>query len=133
MEPTTGQSYPIKSFRDLVVWQKAMRLCEAVYTASAEFPDAERYGLTSQIRRAAVSVPSNMAEGYGRNRTKDYLRYLRIARGSLYELETQLLLAARLHFADADHIGPCGQQIAECDRMLNALERAIRDGRKSRD
>lgn len=123
----------INSFRDLIVWQKAMVLCEAAYAVSSGFPDTERFGLTAQLRRAAVSVPSNIAEGYGRNRTRDYLRYLGMARGSLYELETQLTLAARLGFTDTDRIGACAAKIAECDRMLNALVRAIEDGSKADD
>ena len=84
----------IKSYRDLFVWQKAMELVTAVYAIPKVFPKEEQYGLTAQIRRSAVSVPSNIAEGYGRNSTLDYTRFLQIARGSLYELQTQLEIAA---------------------------------------
>ncbi len=85
-------SAEIRSFRDLVVWQKAMVLVEHVYGFSKLFPSDERYGLTAQIRRAAVSVPSNIAEGYGRHSTSDYIRFLQISLGSLNELQTQLEL-----------------------------------------
>jgi len=79
----------IKSYRDLFVWQKAMELVTAVYTITKDFPKEELYGLTAQIRRSAVSVPSNIAEGYGRKSTLEYIRLLQIACGSLYELQTQ--------------------------------------------
>ena len=78
----------IKSYRDLVVWQKAMELVTDVYELTKSFPKEELYGLTSQIRRSAVSVPSNIAEGYGRNSTQDYIRFLQIACGLLYKTQT---------------------------------------------
>ncbi len=117
----------IRSFRDLVAWQKGMDLCQQVYAISARFPADERYGLTAQMRRAAVSVPSNIAEGYGRNRTLDYLRFLNMALGSLYELETQLLLAIRLRFASGDDLCPGMELVRELDRVLCGLIRAVRD------
>ena len=80
----------IKSFRDLMVWQKSMQLVTDLYRLTSDFPKTESYGLTSQLRRAAVSVPSNIAEGYGRHSTSDYIRFLQIAIGSLYELQTQV-------------------------------------------
>jgi four helix bundle protein len=80
----------MKSYRDLIVWQKAMSLVVDVYKITEYFPDAEKFGLTSQIKRCSVSIPSNIAEGYGRNYTKDYIRFLQIARGSLFECQTQL-------------------------------------------
>ncbi|RPI59311.1 MAG: four helix bundle protein, partial [Planctomycetaceae bacterium] len=78
---------PIRSYKDLQVWQKSMELAGQIYEATQKFPADERFGLTSQLRRAAVSVPSNIAEGYGRGTRKDYKRFLQVARGSLYELE----------------------------------------------
>jgi len=117
----------IRSFRDLIAWQKAMDLCQRVYDVSRRFPPDERYGLTAQTRRAAVSVPSNIAEGYGRHRTHDYLRFLNVALGSLCELETQLLLAVRLEFTGRDDIGGCMELLREVDRVLSALIRAVRD------
>jgi len=117
----------IRSFRDLVVWQKAMDLCRAVYALSSGFPTDERFGLTAQVRRAAVSVPSNIAEGYGRQRTNDYLRFLGMALGSLCEVETQVVLAVPLGFVPADNVGPCVESIRNVDRLLCALMRAVRD------
>ena len=88
----------MKTYRDLIVWQKSMVLVTEVYKISKEFPNDETYGLTSQIRRCAVSIPSNIAEGYGRNSTNDYIHFLRIATGSLYELQTQMEIALNLHY-----------------------------------
>ena len=85
----------VRSYRDLVVWQRAMELAQAVYELTGTWPREEIYGLTSQVRRAAVSVPSNIAEGQGRASTKEFLNYLSIAYGSLMECETQALLAER--------------------------------------
>lgn len=92
----------LRTYRDLLVWQKAMELAEQVYALSVTFPPDERFGLTSQLRRAAVSVPANIAEGYGRNSRGEYLQHLGISRGSLRETETLLLLSERLKLtADA--------------------------------
>ena len=87
-----------RNYRDLIAWQKAMDLVEAVYRTTAEFPREECYGLTAQIRRAAVSIPSNIAEGQGRRTRKEFLRFLSIAHGSLREVETQVLIAERLGY-----------------------------------
>jgi four helix bundle protein len=115
----------IRSFRDLVAWRKGIELCKRVYRLSAGFPDAERFGLTSQIRRAAVSVPSNIAEGYGRRSKQDYLRFLDISRGSLAEVYTQLVLAEELEFASKDRVGPGLELADEADRVLFGLIRAV--------
>ena len=88
----------IKTYRDLIVWQKSMNLITEVYKISANFPPNEVYGLCSQIRRSAISIPSNIAEGYGRKSTGDYKRFLQIALGSLFELETQIEIAFNLSF-----------------------------------
>lgn len=88
----------MKSYRDLIVWQKGMTLVVDIYKITKYFPDEEKFGLTSQIRRCVVSIPSNIAEGYGRNYTKDYVRFLQIARGSLFECQTQLEIAVNLNF-----------------------------------
>ncbi|MEM1308251.1 MAG: four helix bundle protein [Cyanobacteria bacterium P01_H01_bin.153] len=90
----------IQSYRDLEVWQKGMALAEVCYRVTKTFPQAEVYGMVSQIRRAAVSIPDNIAEGYGREYRNDYVRFLRIAQGSLKELETHLLLAVRVELID---------------------------------
>ena len=88
----------IKSYRDLIAWQKSRDLALAVYKQTAKLPPEERFGLTAQTRRCAVSVPSNIAEGWGRGATQDYIRFLRNARGSLYELSTQIELCMRLEY-----------------------------------
>ena len=111
----------IKSFRDLVVWQKAMNLVELIYALTKQFPADERYALTSQVKRASVSVPSNIAEGYGRNSTIDYIRFLRISLGSVYELDTQLELAIRLQFARVEETKDALELCAEIEKMLVAL------------
>lgn len=117
----------IRSHRDLVVWQKGMDLVTEVYRLTQKFPDAERFGLVSQLRRASVSVPSNIAEGYGRGSTADYIRFLRGSRGSLYEIDTQLLIAARLNYiAQSDYEGIL-ERINECGRMLAALIRTLNE------
>jgi four helix bundle protein len=92
----------INSYRDLMVWQKAMSLVTEVYAITGNFPSSEMYGLTSQIRRSAVSVPSNIAEGYGRNSTGDYKRFLQIAVGSLFELQTQIEISFNLNYITKD-------------------------------
>lgn len=118
-----GKRAIVRTFRDLLVWQKGMLLAKTVYEASKQFPPDERFGLTSQVRRAAVSVPSNIAEGHARQSRPDYLRCLRIARGSLAEVGTQLELASQLgYLRSPSHI------LALCDelaRMLQALIRAL--------
>jgi four helix bundle protein len=88
----------LTNYRDLEVWQAAIDLVETIYKLTKEFPRDERFGFTSQIQRAAVSIPSNIAEGYGRSHRGDYLRHLSVAKGSLAELETQLVVAVRLSF-----------------------------------
>lgn len=115
----------IKSYRDLEVWQRAFELSLAVYDATRQMPADERFGLTSQIRRSAVSVPSNIAEGFGRGSRVDYTRFLKMARGSLYELETQLLIAASRGWLDAEiQLSPLctstGQMLAA---LISTLEK----------
>lgn len=121
----------IRSYRDLRVWQKAMDLAAACYQATRRFPKEELYGMTSQIRRASVSVAANIAEGHGRNNRGDYIQFLRIAQGSLKELETHLLLSQRLSMCAAGEVDPI---LDECDaigRMLRALIRSLQAGKKS--
>ncbi|MGH8025896.1 MAG: four helix bundle protein [Pseudoxanthomonas sp.] len=103
----------------LDVWKDSMRLARDIYRVSASFPDSERFGLTAQIRRCAVSVPSNIAEGAGRGTPKEYARHLRIARGSLMELDTQLWIARDLGFID--NTSEVNQLIQRIAAMLNAL------------
>ena len=90
----------MKTFRDLIAWQKAMLLAKEVYALTTTLPDNERFGLTAQMRRAAVSVPSNLSEGAARNGSREYINFLGISLGSLAELETQAIIASRLEYAD---------------------------------
>lgn len=117
----------VKSYRDLVVWQKAIALVTAVYTLTRGFPKEEMYGLAQQIRRSAVSVPSNIAEGGSKRSTKDYIRFLNIAYGSLSELETQLMIAVNLGFANDKIVDNLLQNTAEIGKMLNALINKLED------
>ena len=115
----------INSYRELKVWQKAMDVVESVYRLSITLPESERYGLRTQSQRAAVSIPSNIAEGFGRGSSADYCRFLTIARGSLMELETQLALMVRLGLIDRNHMLPVWEQCQEVGRMLTALRTSI--------
>jgi len=109
-------------YRDLVAWQKSMSLAEAIYRETAAFPLEERYGLTAQMRRAAVSVPSNIAEGQGRHSTdSEFVRFLAIAHGSLCELDTQLELASRLQLLSAEAAKRVRPVSEEVGRVLNGL------------
>lgn len=112
---------PIRSYRDLLVWQKSMTLVTRVYLLSRVFPKEETYGLTAQIRRAAVSIPSNIAEGFGRYSTPDYVRFLQMASGSLFELQTQLEIARNLDLIKEASFGELYSTTAEIERMLGSL------------
>ena len=116
----------LQSYRDLLVWQRAMELAVLAYRLTENFPKREVYGLASQLRRASVSVPSNIAEGYGRGGRKEYLQFLAIAQGSLKELETQVILAERLMFATSSQ---CKRLLPDSEvvgKMLGALIRSLR-------
>lgn len=115
----------VKSYRDLVAWQRARELVKEVYLLTASFPIGERFGLVSQMDRAAVSIPSNIAEGYGRSTTQDYLKFLRIARGSAYELETQLVLAVDLGLCDDARARRIAGLLQEVIRVLQGLVTAL--------
>ena len=116
----------IRTFRDLLVWQKSMALVTEVYRASAEFPTHERYGLSSQIRRCAVSIPSNIAEGFGRHSTTDYIRFLTIANGSLYELQTQVEIALNLEYMESNIYDTLHEQTREIERMMSSLIQSLK-------
>lgn len=115
----------IKSFKDLLVWQKAFELVLAVYAATRSFPSDERFGLTSELRKTARSLPYNIAEGHKRPTTADYLRFLGIAAGSGGELETQLLLAERLAYLTPDQAEDLLDRYREVERMLAGLVRSL--------
>ncbi|MEQ8847593.1 four helix bundle protein [Botrimarina sp.] len=116
----------VSSFRDLKVWRLGVEISLAVYRVTTNFPDHERFGLTAQLRRAAVSIPSNVAEGNARESTKDYLRHLSIASGSLAEIETQLLIATELGFIDTGDYDDLISLCEEESRMLRSLQHALR-------
>ena len=114
---------PIRSFRDLIVWQRGMELAKTIYQWTERMPAEEKFGLTRQIRRAAVSIPSNIAEGYARNSKVDYIRFLRIARGSIAELMTQIELAVDLH--PMQRSNRVDDLLTETDRLLNGLIQSL--------
>jgi four helix bundle protein len=111
----------VESHRDLIVWQKAMRLAVEVYRLTATFPCSEEYRITAQITRAAASVPANIAEGHARSTRRDYANFLAIAKGSLAETETFVLLALELQFTTSDQAGATLDLIQEISKMLTAL------------
>jgi four helix bundle protein len=120
-EQVTG----VKSFRDLLVWQKAMQLVTDVYQLSCCFPKEEQSGLTSQLRRAAVSVPANIAEGQARRHSREFRNFLSIALGSLAELQTHVEIGARLGYLRKAEMAPVWAQAEELAKMLHGLLRAL--------
>jgi len=108
-------------YRQLIAWQKAIDLCTVLYELTESFPRSELYGIIAQLRRAGVSVPSNIAEGRGRGSTRDYRRFLLQARGSLFEIETQTEIAARLRFIKREEANAVFEQTAEVIRLINGL------------
>jgi four helix bundle protein len=114
------------NYRGLVAWQQGMDLVEIVYTLSRTWPREEVYGLTGQLRRAAISVPSNIAEGQGRNSDGAFSHFLAIALGSLYEIETQLMIAQRLNYIDAATLDTALAQTSRVARLIHGLARNLR-------
>lgn len=119
----------MKNFRDLKVWQKSHRLTLAVYRATMAFPKEELYGLTSQVRRASVSIPANIAEGCGRRGDADFARFVDIAMGSASEVEYHVLLSHDLGFLDAGNYGQLNDAVTEVKRMLASLIQTLKDRR----
>jgi four helix bundle protein len=117
----------IKSYKDLIVWQKSIDLSEEVYKLSSLFPKDEIFGLTSQIRRAVCSISLNIAEGYGRNTTKNYINSLYIAQGSLREVESAVILSVRLGFVKKDNCEKINSLIIEESKMFNALINSLEE------
>lgn len=115
----------IRTFQDLTVWRKSMDLLVEIYGIVKLLPPEERHALSDQMRRAAVSIPSNIAEGHQRGTTKDYVRFLHIARGSKAELETQLLICVRLDYLSVSQAEDAQNLLAEIGRMLNSLIRKL--------
>ncbi len=114
-----------KSYQDLLVWQKAVTLTSDVYKTTGLFPDDERFSLTQQIKRSAVSVPSNIAEGWGRNTDKSFGHFLSIAKGSLYELQTQLIIANRLEYINEQTLNELDSKIVEISKMTSSLMKKL--------
>jgi four helix bundle protein len=111
----------IKSYKDLLIWQKGIEITEKVYLITNNFPQNELFSLTNQIRRASVSISSNIAEGFGRNSTKSYMNFLKISRGSLYELETQLIIADILNYiSDNELLKSINDLLSEEGKMINS-------------
>ena len=118
-----GRDHAVRSYKDLEVWQRSMQLAEDCYRATADFPREEMYGMTAQIRRATCSIPANIAEGYGRDQTGAFVQFLRIAQGSARELETHLILAARVRLLRED---ARDMLLDECERISKMLRSMIR-------
>ena len=116
----------MKNFRELIVWQKSMDFITTIYKISKSFPKDEQFGLTSQIRRAAVSVPSNIAEGFGRKSDGDFNRFLSISLGSNYEVQTQVEICRNLEFINENEYSHLNRQLEEIARMLKGLKSKIR-------
>jgi four helix bundle protein len=115
-----------QSYRELTVWKRSVQFVKSLYLATAKFPGDELYGLRSQMRRAAVSIPSNIAEGQARHSQKEFMHFLSNARGSLAEVETQLMLCAELHFLKSEVVDKLLTECTEIGKMLNGLYNSIR-------
>ena len=115
----------LKNYRELKVWQKSYKLCLDIYKVTKNFPQEEKYGLSSQMTRAIVSVPSNIAEGYGRKTTPEYIHSLYVAYGSNCELDTQLSLAGDLGYINRENLKGLQAKVGEVERMLKALIRSL--------
>ena len=115
-----------QSFRDLIVWQRAIQLTVDIYKLTAKFPDAEKFGLTSQMRRAAVSIASNISEGYGRSTKGEYVQFVGHARGSCSELETQIVIAKALGFGAQANLDSAESLCNDVGRLLGALMKSLR-------
>jgi four helix bundle protein len=115
----------LKNYRELIAWQKAMDLVEEIYTATKRFPKEEVYSLTNQVRRASVSIPSNIAEGQGRRSTAEFLHHLSIAHGSLREVETQVFIATRLRYLANANADSLLELCAEVGRLINGLANSL--------
>ena len=115
----------IRDYKDLIVWQKGRLLVKEAYSLIRKLPKEEQYGLAAQMQRSAISIPSNIAEGYGRNYRTDYIRFLNIARGSCYELETQLILCEDLGYLTEKQIANSISTLRDVECLLNALIRKL--------
>ena len=121
----------IHNYKDLDVWKRSIALTTEIYGLTARFPETERYGLSSQIRRAAISVPANIAEGWGRGSGKEYVQFLTVARGSLMELETHLIVGRNLIYLTQDELRVASKEIEEIGKMLNGLIGALKSRKEA--
>ena len=128
-----GKEMGIRHFRELIVWKKAMELVTEVYRITARFPESEKFGLVTQLRRAAVSVPSNIAEGQGRSSTGEFKQFLGHARGSLCEVDTQIEIAVNLGLPTQENARRFETLIGDVARLLNALIRSLADSTVARE
>lgn len=117
----------MKTFRDLLIWQKAMALVTQTYTVTTNFPKEEQFGLTSQIRRCSISIPSNVAEGFGRGTNKDYYRFLTISIGSLFEFQTQIEIAYNLKYISETEFNAIFESSRELERMLGSFMNKVKE------
>lgn len=117
----------IKSYKELIVWQKAIKLVKEIFILTDKFPRSELYGLISQMRRAAVAIPSNIAEGYGRKSSKEYAQFYSISYGSALELETQIIISKELSFTPTQNFGKVDLLLEEVSRMLNSMISRMRE------
>jgi four helix bundle protein len=115
----------MKTFRDLLIWQKAMALVIVTYEKTKQFPQSENYGLTSQLRRCAISIPSNIAEGYGRDTQKEFARFLSIAIGSLYEFQTQIEIAKNINYLNITEFNLLYENSRELEIMMKSFTRKL--------
>lgn len=116
----------IKSYKELIVWQKSIKLVKEIFILTNKFPKSELYGLTSQMRRSAVAIPSNIAEGYGRKSSKEYAQFYSIAYGSALELETQIIISKELSFTPLTNFDKVDLLLEEVSRMLNTMTSQMR-------
>lgn len=116
----------IKTYRDLKIWQQSMELVTAIYKATSQFPEEEKYGLTSQLRRSSVSIPSNISEGFGRNSQGDFKRFVNISMGSLFELQTQIEVAKNLEFIPEEAFEKLYNDTREIERMMSSFIRTLK-------
>jgi|TARA_R100000541_G_scaffold58793_2_gene70620 four helix bundle protein len=116
----------IKTFRDLKIWQQSMELVTEIYRATSSFPEEEKYGLTSQLRRSSVSIPSNISEGFGRNSQGDFKRFVNISMGSLFELQTQIEVARNLEFISKEIFENLYDHSREIERMMSSFIRTLK-------
>lgn len=116
----------IKTYRDLKIWQKSIEMVTQIYKLTAHFPDKELFGITTQVRRSSVSIPSNIAEGYGRYSRKEYVRFLGISLGSLYEMQTQLQISLNLGYLSSENFHSLSEGSKEIERMLSGLIRKLK-------